>query len=240
MDDHATATTPLAHGRQRRVPGAGVPGRDAAPLRRHADRPPGARGRDRRGAHDRLVEARAGSTQAPPRCAPRAARIVVAVDPPVTSTAGSDSCGIIVAGLGVDGRAYVIGDRTMQGRDPPPGPRPRSPPTTTTRPTRIVVETNQGGDLVVQMFKGIDACVPVKKVHASRGKYLRAEPVAALYARGPRRPRRRVPRAGAPDVRLRRRRPRQRPQPRPPRRTRLGHHRADARHRSAGPGIRAL
>ncbi len=47
-----------------------------------------------------------------------------------------------------------------------------------------MVETNQGGDLLAQTFKGIDARVPVKKVYASRGKYVRAEPVSALYAEG--------------------------------------------------------
>ena len=50
--------------------------------------------------------------------APELATIVVAVDPPVTATATSDACGIVVAGLGPDGRAYVIDDRTLQGREP--------------------------------------------------------------------------------------------------------------------------
>jgi len=50
--------------------------------------------------------------------APELATIVVAVDPPVTATAASDACGIVVAGLGPDGRAYVIDDRTLQGREP--------------------------------------------------------------------------------------------------------------------------
>ena len=111
-------------------------------------------------------------------------RIVVAVDPPVTSSAGSDSCGIIVAGRGVDNRAYVIGDRTIQGRDPATWAKAAVAAYHDYQADSIVVETNQGGDLVVQTFKGIDATVPVKKVHASRGKWLRAEPVAALYSEG--------------------------------------------------------
>jgi phage terminase large subunit-like protein len=111
-------------------------------------------------------------------------RIVVAVDPPVTSSAGSDSCGIIVAGKGVDGRAYVIGDRTIQGRDPATWAKAAVAAYHDYQADSIVVETNQGGDLVVQTFKGIDTSVPVKKVHASRGKWLRAEPVAALYSEG--------------------------------------------------------
>ena len=111
-------------------------------------------------------------------------RIVVAVDPPVTSSAGSDSCGIIVAGKGVDNRAYVIGDRTIQGRDPATWAKAAVAAYHDYQANSIVVETNQGGDLVVQTFKGIDTSVPVKKVHASRGKWLRAEPVAALYSEG--------------------------------------------------------
>lgn len=115
---------------------------------------------------------------------PELTRIVVAVDPPVTSTAGSDSCGIIVAGKGVDNRGYVIGDRTVQGRDPATWAKAAVAAYHDYQADTIVVETNQGGDLVVQTFKSIDAGVPVKKVHASRGKYLRAEPVSALYNEG--------------------------------------------------------
>ena len=48
----------------------------------------------------------------------------------------------------------------------------------------IVAETNQGGDLVVAILKQMDENVPVRKVTATRGKWLRAEPVAALYAEG--------------------------------------------------------
>jgi phage terminase large subunit-like protein len=115
---------------------------------------------------------------------PELTRIVVAVDPPVTSTAGSDSCGIIVAGLGVDQRAYVIADRTVQGREPTIWAKAAVAAYHDHEADTIVVETNQGGDLLVQMFKSIDARVPVKKVYASRGKYLRAEPVSGLYSEG--------------------------------------------------------
>jgi phage terminase large subunit-like protein len=115
---------------------------------------------------------------------PDLVRIVVAVDPPVTSTAGSDSCGIVIAGLGVDKRGYVIGDRTIQGRDPTTWAKAAVAAYHDYLADTIVVETNQGGDLLVQTFKGIDARVPVKKVYASRGKYVRAEPVSVLYAEG--------------------------------------------------------
>jgi phage terminase large subunit-like protein len=115
---------------------------------------------------------------------PELQRIVVAVDPPVSSTAGSDSCGIIIAGRGVDGRAYVIGDRTIQGRDPATWAKAAVAAYHDYEADTIVVETNQGGDLLVQTFKSIDATVPVKKVYASRGKWVRAEPVSALYNEG--------------------------------------------------------
>jgi phage terminase large subunit-like protein len=115
---------------------------------------------------------------------PELVRIVVAVDPPVTSTAGSDSCGIVVAGLGVDKRAYVIADRTVQGREPATWAKAAVAAYHDHEADAIVVETNQGGDLLVQMFRSIDAMVPVKKVYASRGKYVRAEPVSILYGEG--------------------------------------------------------
>ena len=115
---------------------------------------------------------------------PELKRIVVAVDPPVTSNAGSDSCGIIVAGLGVDGRGYVIADRTIQGREPAVWAHAAVAAYRDYSADRIVVETNQGGDLVVQVFRTVEPNLPVKKVYASRGKYLRAEPVSVLYAEG--------------------------------------------------------
>ncbi|HEX6000838.1 MAG TPA: terminase family protein [Hyphomicrobiaceae bacterium] len=115
---------------------------------------------------------------------PELTRIVVAVDPPVTSTLGSDSCGIIVVGLGVDRRAYVIADRTVQGREPTVWAKAAVAAYHDHEADTIVVETNQGGDLLVQMFRSIDAFVPVKKVYASRGKWVRAEPVSTLYAEG--------------------------------------------------------
>ena len=115
---------------------------------------------------------------------PELKRIVVAVDPPVSSNAGSDSCGIIIAGLGVDDRGYVIGDRTIQGREPAVWAHAAVAAYRDYSADRIVVETNQGGDLVVQVFRTIEPNLPVKKVYASRGKFLRAEPISVLYAEG--------------------------------------------------------
>lgn len=120
------------------------------------------------------------------RCdtAPEFCRVVVAVDPPVTATHKSDRCGIIVAGLGEDRRAYVIDDRSLQGRQPQVWARAVVAAFNDHHADRIVAEVNQGGDLIETVLKSIEANVPVRKVRASRGKWLRAEPVASLYAEG--------------------------------------------------------
>ncbi len=116
--------------------------------------------------------------------APELRRIVVAVDPPVTATATSDACGIIVAGLGTDGRAYILADRTIQGREPPIWARAAVAAYTEYMADRVVAETNQGGDLVEMILKQSASNVPVRQVKATRGKWVRAEPVASLYAEG--------------------------------------------------------
>lgn len=124
-----------------------------------------------------LVEART-------RIAPEMSRIVVAVDPPVTATDNADTCGIVVAGLGPDNRAYVLADRSLQGRDPATWARAVIAAYRDFNADRIVAEVNQGGDLVVNVIRQVDANAPVKKLHASRGKFARAEPISALYSEG--------------------------------------------------------
>ncbi|MCL4766446.1 MAG: terminase family protein [Hyphomicrobiaceae bacterium] len=111
-------------------------------------------------------------------------RVVVAVDPPVTATKSSDACGICVAGLGADRRAYVLADRTLQGREPHVWARAAITAYRDFAADRIVAEVNQGGDLVESVLRQIDPAVPIRMVRATRGKWLRAEPVAALYAEG--------------------------------------------------------
>lgn len=115
---------------------------------------------------------------------PELRRIVVAVDPPVTATANADTCGIVVAGVGPDNRAYILADRSLQGRDPATWARAAIAAYRDFQADRIVAEVNQGGDLVVNVIHQVDANVPVKKVYATRGKFTRAEPVAALYSEG--------------------------------------------------------
>jgi phage terminase large subunit-like protein len=116
--------------------------------------------------------------------APEMQRIVVALDPPVTATAASDACGIVVAGLGVDRRAYVLADRTVQGRTPELWARAALGAYDDFEADRMVAEVNQGGDLVISVLQQFRENFPVVKVRATRGKWVRAEPVAALYAEG--------------------------------------------------------
>jgi phage terminase large subunit-like protein len=111
-------------------------------------------------------------------------RIVVAVDPPVTATGSSDACGIVVAGRGADGRAYVLADRTIRGREPIVWARAAVAAYRDFAADRIVAEVNQGGNLVATVLRQVDDTVPIRPVFATRGKWIRAEPVAALYAEG--------------------------------------------------------
>ena len=110
--------------------------------------------------------------------------VVVAVDPPVTATKASDSCGIVVAGLGEDRRAYVLADCSLHGRAPQVWARAVMAAYKNYQADRVVAEVNQGGDLIETVLKSVEASAPIKKVRATRGKWLRAEPIASLYAEG--------------------------------------------------------
>ena len=116
-------------------------------------------------------------------------RIVVAVDPPVTGHAGSDTCGIVVVGAVVQGppqswRAYVLEDASVASSSPLAWAQAAVAAMRRHSADRIVAEVNQGGDLVEAVLRQVDPLVPYAKVHASRGKVARAEPVAALYEQG--------------------------------------------------------
>lgn len=116
--------------------------------------------------------------------APALQRVVVAVDPPVTSGARADACGIVAAGHGVDGRIYILADRSLRGHEPVVWAEAAVAAYHDLEADRIVAEVNQGGELVETLIRQADAGVPVRMVRATRGKWTRAEPVAALYARG--------------------------------------------------------
>lgn len=113
---------------------------------------------------------------------PEAARVVVAVDPP--ASANGDECGIIVAALGVDGIARVLADCSLGGAAPSDWARQVAETAEQWKADRVVAEANQGGAMVETVLRAADQSLPVKLVHAARGKVARAEPVAALYAAG--------------------------------------------------------
>ncbi len=92
---------------------------------------------------------------------PELRRTVVALDPPVTATASSDACGIVVAALGVDGRAYVLDDRTVRGRTPEVWAQAALAAYDHYAADRIVAEVNQGGDMVVSVLQQFRKNLPV-------------------------------------------------------------------------------
>ena len=107
-------------------------------------------------------------------------RIVVAIDPAGSSEEGADESGIIVAGMGQDGHAYVLED--LSGRyTPTEWARRALGAFHVWKADRIVCETNYGGEMVRATIEAVDPTVPVKPITSSRGKVLRAEPIAALF-----------------------------------------------------------
>jgi predicted phage terminase large subunit-like protein len=114
---------------------------------------------------------------------PDLARVVVAIDPAVTSSEGADETGIIVAGKGIDGRGYILADQSC--RLSPDGWASRAVAAFDHHQAdRIVAEVNNGGDLVLAVLTTVRPGISYTAVHASRGKAIRAEPIAALYEQG--------------------------------------------------------
>jgi phage terminase large subunit-like protein len=110
-------------------------------------------------------------------------RIVVAIDPAVTSNPDSDETGIIVAALTRGWHVLILDD--LSCRETPLGwAKVAIAAYRARRADRIVAEVNNGGDLVAGNIRGVDPNVSVRTVRATRGKYIRAEPVAALYEQG--------------------------------------------------------
>ncbi len=114
---------------------------------------------------------------------PELERIVVAIDPAVTASEDSDETGIIVAGKGFDNRYYVVDDCSVR-MSPDGWGRLAIDMFYKYQADRIVAEVNNGGDLVEGLLRNIDNTVPYTPVRASRGKLVRAEPIAALYEQG--------------------------------------------------------
>jgi phage terminase large subunit-like protein len=114
---------------------------------------------------------------------PELVRIVVGVDPAVTSKDGSDDTGIVVAGIDRQKHGYVLGDYTCHTT-----PRKWAEEAIASfekhNADRIVGEVNNGGDLVETNLRAVDPSIPFKAVRASRGKQTRAEPISSYYEQG--------------------------------------------------------
>ncbi len=118
--------------------------------------------------------------------APPLSRVIVAVDPPVTARKGSDACGIVVAGVtgtpeDSGSFAVVLADWSVQGVPPQAWAARAVAAYRFHKADRLVAEVNQGGDMVEAVIRQIDPDIPFRAVRATRGKAVRAEPVAALY-----------------------------------------------------------
>lgn len=111
-------------------------------------------------------------------------RVIVAVDPAASSNEGSDENGIVVVGLARDkdgyARGYVLEDATLRG-SPEEWAKTAARMYRKWQADKIVAEKNNGGEMVESVIKAVDRSLPVKLVHASRGKIVRAEPISALY-----------------------------------------------------------
>jgi len=114
-------------------------------------------------------------------------KVIVAVDPPVTSGARSDACGIIIAGLSRgktcrDDSVYIMHDGTVKGLTPEAWAQRVIAYWDSYDADYILAEVNQGGEMVSTIINNLNSDAYVKTVYASRGKAARAEPVSALYA----------------------------------------------------------
>ena len=114
---------------------------------------------------------------------PEMLRVVVSIDPAVSTGEDSNETGIVVAGLGTDGHGYIFDDKSGQ-YSPPEWAAEAIALYRNRLADRIIGEVNNGGDMVESTIRVSDPNVPFKSVHASRGKAVRAEPISALYQQG--------------------------------------------------------
>lgn len=114
---------------------------------------------------------------------PTLKRIVVAIDPPASSHDRSNECGLVAVGLGEDDNAYVLADRSAI-MSPSEWAHEAVVLYRELEADNIIAEVNQGGEMVEAVIRSEDPNVPVHSVRAARGKYIRAEPISALYSRG--------------------------------------------------------
>lgn len=127
---------------------------------------------------------RAGIEAARAAAPPPLARLVVAVDPPASAGSRADRCGVVAAGVDSAGIVYVLEDATIERASPAAWAARAIAVFHRLEADALVVEVNQGGDMAIAVLRQCDAGVPVTPVRATRGKYIRAEPVAALGEQG--------------------------------------------------------
>ena len=121
-----------------------------------------------------------------PKDVPKAdyVEIVIGVDPPARSGAKADECGIVAVGRTAGGIIHVLADLSSQGETPGEWSARVVSAFRHYEANRVVAEINNGGEMVAQVLRQNDANLPVRNVTATRGKFLRAEPIAAAYERG--------------------------------------------------------
>ncbi len=109
---------------------------------------------------------------------------MVAVDPPATSGENANEAGIVVVGMAADKQAYVLEDWSIPQATPDQWARKAIAAYRLHEADALVAEVNQGGEMVKAVLQSVAPNIPVKMVHASRGKFVRAEPISALYEQG--------------------------------------------------------
>lgn len=115
--------------------------------------------------------------------APQLKRIVVGVDPAATSGEGANETGIVVCAIDAQSKGYVLDDWTVRG-SPDVWARRTVAAFRRYDADKVIVEVNQGGEMVAKVLRSVEPSLPIGEVRASRGKYVRAEPIAALYEQG--------------------------------------------------------
>jgi len=109
-------------------------------------------------------------------------RTVIGLDPPAST--GGDSCGIVVCATDADGVAYVLSDLTASGLSPEAWARRVADAAELYGASRIVAESNQGGDMIASVLRAVDSALPVRLVPATTSKAARAEPIALRFETG--------------------------------------------------------
>ena len=114
---------------------------------------------------------------------PELKRVVIGIDPEATSTEDSAETGIVAAGISEDGQGYVLGDYSLRAL-PEEWARAAISAYSIHKANSLIPEVNNGGEMVTYTIRTIDKNVPINPVHATRGKYMRAEPISSLYQQG--------------------------------------------------------